>query len=82
MLLVYLESFTAPQTKLLLQWRGAVDHWPRSYAHTEVYNEAIPTDWWMLFHRSALATQWLLLYSDHTRIVRTLFDEDDPVIIR
>jgi hypothetical protein len=39
-----------------------------------IYGAAIPTDYWLLFNQQLLATQWLLQYPDHTRIVRTLSD--------
>jgi len=44
MLIVYLVQFETPQIALLTTWSTAVSYWPRSYAHTELYNAAIPTD--------------------------------------
>ena len=73
-LIVYLEPFHTPQTDLLITWRGAVSYWPRSYAHTELYNAAIPVDWWLLFSNPLYADLWLIKYPEQSRIVRTLFD--------
>ncbi len=75
MLLVYLEPLIVAQTELLNLWRPAVHYWPRSWAHTDQYNSAIPTDWWLLFSNPVYADLWLMKYSDNTRVVRTLFDE-------
>jgi len=36
---------------------------------------AIVTDWWLLFSQAQFASLWLLQYPEHTRVVRTLFDE-------
>jgi len=74
MLLVYLEQFQQPQIALLTAWAPAVNFWPRSYAHTEIYNSAVPTDWWLLFNDVKYADIWLMKYPEHSRIVRTLFD--------
>jgi len=74
MLIVYLEQFEKPQIALLNQWRPRVNYWPRSYAHTDYYNAAIPTDWWLLFSDSLYADIWLIKYPEQSRIVRTLFD--------
>ena len=74
MLIVYLEQFEKPQIALLTTWRSRVNYWPRSYAHTELYNAAIPTDWWLLFNDSMYADIWLIKYPEQSRIVRTLFD--------
>ena len=75
MLIVYLEPFTRSQTELLLAWQQSVHYWPRSWAHTDCYNSAIPTDWWLLFSRHSLADIWLIKYPEHSRVIRTLFDE-------
>jgi hypothetical protein len=74
MLLVYLEPLVLAQVTILTSWDRQVRYWPRSYAHTEQYNAAIPTDWWLLFTQESLAAQWLMMYPEQTRIVRTLFD--------
>jgi len=74
MLIVYLEQFQRPQIALLQGWNRAVSYWPRSYAHTELYNAAVPTDWWLLFNNSLYADIWLIKYPEQSRIVRTLFD--------
>ena len=74
MLIVYLEQFQQPQIRLLATWRPVVNFWPRSYAHTELYNAAIPTDWWLLFSDARYADIWLMKYPEQSRIVRTLFD--------
>ena len=76
MLLVYLEPFQKVQLELLYSWTTAVHYWPRSYAHTWEYNAAIPTDWWMLFSNPAYADIWLIKYPDHTRVIKTLFDDN------
>jgi hypothetical protein len=75
MLIVYLEPLLIAQIHLLTEWNNHVDYWPRSWANTMVYNAAVPCDYWLLFHQQSLATQWLILYPEHSRIVRTLFDE-------
>ena len=74
MLIVYLEQFQRPQIALLQGWRRAVSYWPRSYAHTDSYNAAVPTDWWLLFSDPLYADIWLIKYPEQSRIVRTLFD--------
>lgn len=74
MLIVYLEQFETPQLRLLTLWQPAVSFWPRSYAHTDLYNAAIPTDWWLLFSDVRYADIWLIKYPEQSRIVRTLFD--------
>ena len=74
MLLVYLEPFVREQEDLLQSWRDLVHYWPRSYAHTDAYNSAIPTDWWLLFRDSRYSSIWLIKYPEHSRIMLTLFD--------
>jgi hypothetical protein len=74
MLIVYLEQFQQPQRQLLLQWSQYVHYWPRSYAHSNDYNAAIPIDWWLLFSNPLYADLWLMRYSEQSRIIRTLFD--------
>ena len=74
MLIVYLVQFETSQIALLNGWSGAVNYWPRSYAHTELYNYAVDTDWWLLFNDSMYADIWLIKYPEQSRIVRTLFD--------
>ena len=76
MLIVYLEQFQRSQLDLLLSWDRAVHYWPRSYAHTDIFNAAIPTDWWLLFSSTGHADIWLMKYPDASRVVRTLFDAD------
>ena len=76
MLIAYLEPLQIYQIELLISWRGSVNYWPRSWAHTDSYNAAIPTDWWLLFGRRSQADLWLIKYPEHSRIVRTLFDDD------
>lgn len=84
MLIVYLEPLQVQHTRLLTNWQDWVRFWPRSYAHVELYNAAIPTDWWLLFSNNAVATQWMLQFPEHSRIIRTLFDEhvDENNILR
>jgi hypothetical protein len=72
MLLVYLEPLVITQTALLNSWSSWVHYWPRSWAHTDAYNAAIPTDWYMLFNNPLYAHTWILRYPDHTRVIRTL----------
>ncbi len=74
MLIVYLESFTAPQQQLLRTWGQRVHCWPRSYTEHQRYMGAVASDWWMLFHDPVYADIWLIKYSHHSHIVRTLFD--------
>ena len=74
MLIVYLTPFEIRQRELLITWRTHVSYWPRSYAHTDRYNAAIPTDWWLLFNNVLYADMWLMRYPESSRIVRTLFD--------
>ena len=74
MLIVYLEQFQAVQKQLLLSWRDSVHYWPRSWAHTDEYNSAVPTDWWLLFSNPLYADIWLIKYPEQSRIIRTLFD--------
>lgn len=74
MLIVYLEQFQRSQQILLASWGTCVNYWPRSYAHTDYYNAAVPTDWWLLFSNPLYADLWLIKYPESSRIVRTLFD--------
>ena len=74
MLIVYLEPFQHSQYTLLQSWAGHVQFWPRSYAHTELYNAAIPCDYWLLFNNLLYADLWILRYPEQSRIVRTLLD--------
>ena len=74
MLIVYLEPLHTRQHTLLSSWQDYVSYWPRSYAHIELYNAAIPTDWWLLFADVLHADIWLIRYPEQSRIIRTLFD--------
>ena len=75
MLLVYLEPFKDQHRLLLDSWTlHVVTYWPRSQVTDFQYDHSVVTDWWLLFSNHAYADFWLLKYSDHTRIVRTLFD--------
>lgn len=76
MLIVYLEQFQRSQQQLLISWQQHVHYWPRSWAHTDNYNEGIPIDWWLLFSNMGCADIWLMKYPEHSRVIRTLFDED------
>lgn len=80
MLLVYLEPLVIPQIQLLNTWQQYVRYWPRSYAHTELYNAGIPTDYWLLFNQQFYAVKWLMKYPEQSRVVKTLFDTEDPQI--
>ena len=82
MLIVYLEPLVIAQIELLNRWGSAVNYWPRSYVHTDAYNAGIPIDYWLLFSQQLYATTWLLKYPEQSRIIRTLFDQDDPSIER
>ena len=82
MLIVYLEQFQRSQQQLLLSWQDYVRYWPRSYANTQVYNAAIPIDWWLLFLNPVYADIWLIKYPEQSRIIKTLFDQDNPSIER
>lgn len=82
MLIVYLEPFQATQHRLLLEWQSHVNFWPRSYSYTDLYNAAIPTDWWLLFNNVLYADIWMMKYPEQSRIIRTLFDTEDPQIER
>jgi hypothetical protein len=76
MLLVYLEPFVEDQRLLLDHWSSrVVTYWPRSQVTDFQYDYSVVTDWWMLFSQAQFASLWLLQYSEHTRVVRTLFDE-------
>ncbi len=75
MLLVYLEPFQDTQRQLLASWARGVHYWPRSRIHCMEYDYSTVQDWWMLFSNPLYADIWLIKYSDHTRIVKTLFDE-------
>lgn len=72
MLLVYLEPLIITQTELLRQWDSWVHYWPRSWAHTDAFNSAVPLDYWLLFSNPLYASLWMLKYPEHTRIVRNL----------
>ena len=82
MLIVYLEPFQSTQQQLLLSWQQHVNFWPRSWSHTDAYNAAIPIDWWLLFNNHLYADMWLMRYPESSRIIRTLFDTEDPQILR
>jgi hypothetical protein len=73
-LIVYLEPFQAQQYTLLASWTSYVRYWPRSYAHIELDQLSVATDWWMLFADTAHADIWLIKYPEQSRIIRTLFD--------
>jgi hypothetical protein len=75
MLIVYLEPFSRSHTQLLHSWQGQVRYWPRTWSQQDVYNAAIPTDWWLLFNNVLYANMWLMRYPEQSRIIRTLFDE-------
>jgi hypothetical protein len=74
MLIVYLEPFNIRHTVLLESWQGQVSYWPRTWSQQDVYNSAVPTDWWLLFNNVLYADMWLMRYPEQSRIVRTLFD--------
>lgn len=74
MLIVYLEPFQQTQQQLLTSWQGHVHYWPRSFYLGDYYNEAIPSDWWLLFHNALCADVWLIKYPEKSRIIKTLFD--------
>jgi hypothetical protein len=74
MLIVYLEPFNTRHTVLLQSWGRSVQYWPRSWSQQDVYNAAVPTDWWLLFNNVLYADLWLLQYPEQSRIIRTLFD--------
>jgi hypothetical protein len=74
MLIVYLEPFHKQQQQLIISWSTHVRAWPRSYAHTELYNAAIPIDWWLLFNNVLYADLWIMKYPEQSRIIQTLFD--------
>jgi hypothetical protein len=75
MLIVYLEPFVVAQQELLVSWRSHVHYWPRSWANTDVFNAAIPVDWWLLFSNTLYADLWLIKYPEQSRVIRTLFDD-------
>jgi hypothetical protein len=75
MLLIYLEPFQDYHRQLLDSWTPRVHYWPRSQTTNVYYDYSLVQDWWLLFSDARYADIWLLKYSDHTRIVRTLFDE-------
>ena len=75
MLLVYLEPFQVVQRELLKSWDRAVHYWPRSYNTNFYYDYSTVADWWMLFSDPRYADIWLMKYSEHTRIIKTLLDE-------
>jgi hypothetical protein len=74
MLLVYLEPLAVAQQEILVLWGSGVRYWPRTWSQAGYMTPSQATDWWMLFSRQVLATQWLMMYPEQTRIVRTLFD--------
>lgn len=82
MLIVYLEPLQTAQQQLLQNWSNNVHYWPRSWSQQDLYNAAIPTDWWLLFKDVLYADMWLLRYPEQSRIIRTLFDTEDPQILR
>lgn len=69
MLLVYLEPFQQAQQQLLASWRLGVTYWPRSWAYTDLYNAAIPTDWWLLFSNYSYADIWMIKYPELSRVI-------------
>ena len=75
MLIVYLEPFSSRHTVLLQSWQGQVQYWPRTWSQQDMYNAAVPTDWWLLFNNVLYADMWLIRYPEQSRIIRTLFDE-------
>jgi hypothetical protein len=74
MLIVYLEPLQKPQTIILQSWGESVRYWPRSWSQQDVYNAAVPTDWWLLFNNVLYADMWLLRFPEQSRIIRTLLD--------
>ena len=75
MLIVYLEPLHTRQYTLLSSWHNHVSYWPRSYAHIELDQLSVATDWWLLFADAAYADIWLIKYPEQSRIIRTLFDD-------
>jgi hypothetical protein len=75
MLIVYLEPFNTNHTRLLQLWGSQVRYWPRTWSQQDLYNAAVPTDWWLLFNNVLYADLWLMRYPEQSRIIRTLFDE-------
>lgn len=75
MLLIYLEPFKESQQLLLASWDRAVHYWPRSRTTNFYYDYTTVLDWWLLFSDPRYADIWLMKYSEHSRIVKTLFDE-------
>ena len=75
MLLIYLEPFQDGQKSLLDSWQRSVHYWPRSQTTCYQYDYSIVLDWWLLFSNPLYADIWLMKYSEHSRIVKTLFDE-------
>lgn len=74
MLIVYLEPLQQLQIAQLERWSQWVNYWPRSWVNTEVYNAAVPADWWLLFNHCFYSDLWLLQYPEQSRIIRTLLD--------
>lgn len=72
MLVAYLRNFDREQIELLTLWGDRVKYWPRSW--NEQYLESEPEDWWLEFREEALLTEWILRYTEDSRIMRTLFD--------
>ena len=71
-LIVYLEPLIVAQCTLLTEW--GTRFWPRSYTLND-HVSGLPLDYWLLFSATGPAEFWLIKYPEHSRIIRTLFDD-------
>jgi hypothetical protein len=71
-LVAYLRDFDPEQIDLLKSWGLRARYWPRTWR--EHYLESEPADWWLEFDSDELLVEWMLRYTEDSRIMRTLFD--------
>lgn len=72
MLVVYLKNLSGEQQQFLQQHR--VRYWPRTWSPSMSTEYGTPEDWWIDFDQDSLLTEWMLRYTEDSRIMRTLFD--------
>ena len=69
MLLVYHYRLTVVDQELLINIDHRVSYWPRSWVQTNVYNSAIPEDWWISFSSSNLGLLWIMYRPEYSEII-------------
>ena len=69
MLIVWQNLLLPEDQRLLLQIDSQVHYWPRSWSQVEIYNHAVPSDWYISFSQPRYGTHWLIIRPEYSRIV-------------